>query len=465
MQSWASLSDNTKAALLAASAAGVGLLLLRRVRDSSCYDGAPPGSLGLPLLGETLSFVVDPQAFVAKRKKAYGPIFKTHILFSPAVYLDGEHAKILFKNTHIGWPSNWNELLGPNSMAAISGPRHKFQRSACASAFQPAALKTYLPVLEELTMKHLGLWASSGKGFRDPGPEIQLYTFEVAEKILLGTSGASGDILGVLSTFKRWLDAYQGLVPFNLPFTAHGKGMRARAELETYYQSVIDSKRANASSSANDMLTNVMNAREKGEPMTDAELRDFCLVMMFAGHDTTKATIQSMLYFLNKSPDVANELEAEVSQVWDGQAPMTWEMIERWQQGKLGRFNDEVLRLVPAVSALYRVVQEDIHYQGFTIPKGWKLVTSPIVQNEQVSPNRDIDLSINHAKFREDQYSPFGVGARKCIGYSFAKLELIVWLACTLKHFSVKVDSGKSRKVNVPFIFYSVRADFTRKGA
>eukprot|EP00928_Gymnodinium_smaydae_P023232 TRINITY_DN19252_c0_g1_i1.p1 TRINITY_DN19252_c0_g1~~TRINITY_DN19252_c0_g1_i1.p1 ORF type:complete len:505 (-),score=72.86 TRINITY_DN19252_c0_g1_i1:164-1600(-) len=441
---------------------GVGAYLLRIVKESA-YASTPPGSLGLPLLGETLSFVLDPKGFVKRRKAKHGPIFKTHILFSPAIYLDGHHAKLLFRNTYIGWPSNWNELLGPHSMAAISGPRHKFQRSVASSAFQSAALKSYLPVLQEVTMKHLSDWAESTKGSRDPEPEIQLYTFEVAEKILLGTANVSNDLLGALDAFKTWLNAYQALLPLNLPWTAHGKGMRARTKLMKYYQSVIDQKRAKPLSEASDMLTNVMNARENGQPMTDPELLDFCLVMMFAGHDTTKCSIQSILYYLEKYPEVCKELETEVHGIWDGKSPILWEMVERAQTGKCGRFVNEVLRIKAPVPALYRVAQEDIKYEGFTIPKGWKLITSPIVQHEQVSIKQEIDLTIDHSSFREDQFSPFGGGSRKCIGYNFAKVELTVWLMCLLRHFEVKVDLNQAREMTVPFIFYKVSGEFARR--
>lgn len=442
---------------------GIVLYLYKQLRERFLYSSCPPGSLGLPGLGETLSFVLSPQAFVNKRKAKHGPIFKTHILFSPAVYLDGKHAKLLFKNTHIGWPSNWNELLGPHSMAAISGPRHKFQRSVSASAFQPAALQSYLPVLQELTMKHLNAWADSTGGSRDLEPEIQLYTFEAAESILLGTRSSGSDLMKALVPFKAWLIAFQGLVPLNVPWTAHGKGMRARDELMKYYQSVVDQKRASPSSEASDMLTNVMNARENGELMTDAELLDFCLVMMFAGHDTTKCSIQTMLYYLQKQPDVAKELEDEVSKIWDGKSPITWDMAQRAQKGKCGRFIEEMLRLKAPVAAVYRVVQEDIQYEGFAIPKGWKLFTSPIVQHEQISTKQDIDLSMDYTGLREDQYSPFGGGSRKCIGYNFAKLELVVWIMCTLTHFTPKVDIARSHETYVPFIFYKVQAEFARK--
>ena len=98
-----------------AVAAAAFIYLFRKLRESA--SNTPKGSLGLPLLGETLQFVVNPKAFVEKRKAKYGSIFKTHVLFSPAVYLDGEHVKLLFKNTHIGWPLNKARVARSSSMA------------------------------------------------------------------------------------------------------------------------------------------------------------------------------------------------------------------------------------------------------------------------------------------------------------------------------------------------------------
>jgi len=53
----------------------------------------PPGKLGLPILGETLSFLCDPD-FAQKRHRQYGPIFKTHLLGNPTVFLKGSEANV-----------------------------------------------------------------------------------------------------------------------------------------------------------------------------------------------------------------------------------------------------------------------------------------------------------------------------------------------------------------------------------
>ena len=47
----------------------------------------PPGSLGVPLLGETLAFLQGPEAFIEARLRRYGGTFKTNVLFTPTVFL------------------------------------------------------------------------------------------------------------------------------------------------------------------------------------------------------------------------------------------------------------------------------------------------------------------------------------------------------------------------------------------
>nr|AMR99693.1 ABA-8-hydroxylase [Scrippsiella trochoidea] len=419
----------------------------------------PPGSLGLPIVGESLASIADPVKFVQDRKLRYGPIFKTNILFSPTVCLTGEHAKLFTKIPSIGWPQHWVDLLGWTAMAAINGPRHKFQRAIGNAAFTDQALASYVPKVEALTRKHLELWvAKSSMGPFDPHEDVKLYTFEIAEKILLGTS--SGNDLGsMLKTFNTWLAGLEALVPFNLPFTCFGKAMQARSVLLKDYQRIIDQKRATGNLDGSDMLSLVMKEGKRGEPMTDEELKDFSINIMFAGHDTTKATVQTMLHFIQQKPAIREQLEEEISAVWDGKSPLTWEQTQTCQDGKCGRFCAEILRVVPVVNNIYRLVTEDTEFEGYIIPKGWK-VTASIPELHSVE---DIDLSVDHSSLKQLENCPFGMGHRMCIGYKFAKLELIIWLMCTLRNYQVSIE--ESKEFLFPFHYMSVKAAFSRKAS
>ena len=49
----------------------------------------PPGSNGLPVLGETLAFAAIPSASFVQRRERFGDVFRTNILGSQTVFLVG----------------------------------------------------------------------------------------------------------------------------------------------------------------------------------------------------------------------------------------------------------------------------------------------------------------------------------------------------------------------------------------
>ncbi len=106
----------------------------------------PPGSLGLPAIGETLDFFRDGQ-FGNKRHKKYGPVFKTSLFGQPTTFLKGVEAN-QFILTHenqyfeVRWPPSLKALLG-YSLSLQIGAMHQSRRKILAQAFMPRALSSY----------------------------------------------------------------------------------------------------------------------------------------------------------------------------------------------------------------------------------------------------------------------------------------------------------------------------------
>jgi hypothetical protein len=108
----------------------------RNLKDSA-KTTLPPGSQGLTFLGETLEFLSTYKAnkfmedFINPRMAKYGQVFKTHILFSPQVFLGSpEGIKFLFSNENklvqALWPSSMHKLLGRSSIVMKTGEEHKY---------------------------------------------------------------------------------------------------------------------------------------------------------------------------------------------------------------------------------------------------------------------------------------------------------------------------------------------------
>jgi hypothetical protein len=95
----------------------------------------PPGSLGLPLIGDTLNFLQDSQ-FAKKRHQQYGPIFKTSIFGQPTVFMRGQEASLFVLSNDnqyfvATFPPSMKALLGPLSLALQTGANHKIGASCC----------------------------------------------------------------------------------------------------------------------------------------------------------------------------------------------------------------------------------------------------------------------------------------------------------------------------------------------
>jgi cytochrome P450 len=112
----------------------------------------PPGSLGLPLIGDTLNLMQDSE-FAKKRHQQYGPIFKTSIFGQPTVFLRGQEANLFVLSNDnqyfvVTWPPSTKALLGPLSLALQTGADHQNRRKLMYQAFAPRALVGYIGAME-----------------------------------------------------------------------------------------------------------------------------------------------------------------------------------------------------------------------------------------------------------------------------------------------------------------------------
>ena len=119
----------------------------------------PPGSLGLPVIGDTLNFLQDSE-FAKKRHQQYGPIFKTSVFGEPTVFVRGQEASLFVLSNEnqyfvVTWPPSTRALLGPLSLALQTGANHISRRKLMYQAFGPRALVGYIGAMEDITQRYL----------------------------------------------------------------------------------------------------------------------------------------------------------------------------------------------------------------------------------------------------------------------------------------------------------------------
>ncbi|MEG3937730.1 cytochrome P450 [Microcoleus sp. S36b_A3] len=392
----------------------------------------PPGSLGLPLIGDTLNFLKDSQ-FAKKRHQQYGPIFKTSIFGQPTVFVCGQEAN-LFVLSHenqyfvVSWPPSTKALLGPLSLALQTGSEHQNRRKLLYQAFQPRALAGYIGGMEDITGRYLQRWTQMSEFAWYP--ELRNYTFDVASKLLVGIDNGSDTALG--HYFEIFSDGLFS-IPLDLPFTRFGKAKNGRKLLLAELENIIRD-RQQGTPGGNDALGLLISARDdEGISLSLEELKDQVLLLLFAGHETLTSAIASFCLLVAQNPDVMAKIRAEQQQ-FPATEPLTLEQLK--QMTYLEQVMREVLRLVPPVGGGFRQVIKACEFGGYEIPKGWSVLyeINQTHQDSAVYPEPDRfdpdrftgDRSTNAKPF---SYVPFGGGLRECLGKEFARLEMKLFAA------------------------------------
>lgn len=399
----------------------------------------PPGKFGLPLIGETISFLRDSE-FANKRQQQYGSIFKTHIFGQPTVMMMGADAnRFLLTNDNQyfvnAWPKSTRILLGPASLATQTGGIHQKRRKLLYQAFQPRMLAGYVPKMAEITHSYLHKWQNMGalKWY----PELRKYTFDVACKLLVGTDAASDSEFGKL--FEEWC---QGLftIPINLPWTKFGRALRCRQQLLDKIEKIV-LQRQQQPDSDEDALGLLLTAEdEDGNRLSLAELKDQVLLLLFAGHETLTSAIASFCLQLTLHPEVLAKARAEQQQLTIAE-PLTLEHLKQMEY--LDLVLKEVLRTIPPVGGAFRRVIQSCEFNGYRIPESWSVIyqTRNTHQDSSVytDPNKFDPERFAPERAEDKQktfsYVPFGGGMRECLGKEFAKLEMKLFAALLIREY------------------------------
>ena len=399
----------------------------------------PPGNYGLPIIGETISFLRDSN-FTDKRYKKYGSLFKTHIFGSPTIIITGSEAnRVLFTNDNKyftnQWPPSTKILLGPASLSVQAGSTHQNRRKILSEAFQPRALAEYTSTMEEILRSYLNKWENMGT--LTWYPEIRKYTFDVACKLFVGIdAGSNGNFVEL---FEQWVG---GLftIPLPLPWTNFGKALRCRKLLLKQIEEIV-LQRQQQPASNNDALGMLLQAKdENGNSLPVEEIKDQILTLLFAGHETLTSAIASMCLCLAQHPKVMAAVRNEQQQLVFSE-PLTLDNLK--QMTYLDQVMKEALRLIPPVGGGFRKAIKSFEFNGYFIPEGVSVLyqvnnthkdSSVYTEPAEFDPER-FAPSRSEDKSKPFVYIPFGGGVRECIGKEFAKLEMKLFAALLVRNY------------------------------
>lgn len=328
----------------------------------------PPGSLGLPFLGETLALAWNNHAFFRKRFEKYGPVFKTRLFGSPVVVFIGPEAFPFFLDPNYftregSNPRHMQELLDWESLPLIDGDKHRTRKRLVLEAFRPEALGRYVPVIEKTVRLFLERWERKGEitwvsEYRDLSAVL-------SSALLIGKEPGSGND-GIGEVIETYLKGFTSM-PVNLHFNTYGKALRSRDELLARISKAIAEHRSRP---FQDMLGELIEARaDGGAPLTDEQLRREVLHLFFAAYGGIYISLTFLSLTLAQFPEVMARAREEVRrQAPEG--PLSLEVLQKLTF--LDQVAREIRRYYPINSVTFFArVKQALDFHGYHVPEKW----------------------------------------------------------------------------------------------
>ena len=413
-----------------------------------------PGDYGLPVIGYTFDFLRDFQGLVKRKADQYGEVFRYNAIFQNVINLAGPDAnEFVLKDTDQNFSSKlaWDtvlEKLFPNGLMLRDFENHRFHRKILQAAFKKEAMVGYVSKMNPGLSQGIQQWPV-GTDFQF-FYQIKTLLLNVGAEIFLGIR-LGKDAQKVNEAFIAAVDAVLTVVKLPIPGTTWYKGLKGRKFLEEFIGELVAEKRR---SNSNDFFSQICQAKgDTGEVLTDKEIIDHMIFLLFAAHDTTTSTLSSIVYTLAKYPEwqetVRNEMLALNKDKLDyedlnGLEKTTWVFKED-------------LRMYPPLPTIPRRAVRDCEFKGYKIPKNASVGIHPMYTHYmeeywmdpyKFDPER---WSPERAEYKKHfyQWVPFGGGHHKCLGLNFAEIQTKVFLFHFLKTYTVSVKPGYEMEYQV----------------
>jgi cytochrome P450 len=287
-----------------------------------------------------------------------------------------------------------NEARVRGSIMFMDPPRHKRLRSLFSQAFTPRAVTQQTEHIRDVVNELLDASMASG-------------TLEVIEDLALRLPvRLITEMLGVprslQANFKQWCHAITGpsLVQAAASFE----------ELEETVRTLVVERRKERQP---DLISALLAAEEDGEPVSEQEIVDFCVVLLTASHDTTVNLIGNMILCLDEYPSAREQIWEDPSLV-----PSTIE---------------EVLRFRSVLQRGSRRVTRDTQLGGKPLKAGYNLFywSGSANRDEEYFPDPDV-FDIRRSPNR---HLGFGYGIHFCLGAQHARLTAKIVLEQMIERF------------------------------
>lgn len=406
----------------------------------------PPGP-PLPAVLQAGLIWLDPVRFVHTCHRRYGNVFRVRIPgIGTLVFLaDPDHIRSV---TH-GDPAIFHageaaaplsQVVGTKSLLMLDDDKHRRSRAMMLPAFHGDSVRRQVAEMATITADEVARWPV-GEQF-PLFPRMQRLTLEVILRTIIGVHD-EGRLTALRAALPPMLDIGSPLELIPPPQVLLRFGMwRRRAQRRAAALALLTDEitrcRADPqlAQRTDGLAMLVRSVDGAGAPMADDELVDQLVTLLLAGHDTTATALSWAFERLTRHPALLHRTAQAAAEYDD-----TW----------LDAVCKESLRVRPVVFEIGRTLTAPLQLAGYRIPAGTILAPSinlvhhssrHYLDPDEFRPQRFLDQRPDPAV-----WLPFGGGVRRCLGATFAQVEMRTVLREVLRRVELSATTAPEEPV------------------
>lgn len=410
---------------------------------ASTFPPGPP----LPGLIQAGLIWLDPMRFVATCHRRYGDVFAIRIprigtlvyltdpadiravtRGDPAIFHGGEAAAPL------------SQIVGTRSLLMLDDDQHKRSRGMMLPAFHGDSVRRQVAEMIAITAEEVARWPL-GEQF-PVYPRMQKLTLEIILRTVIGVQDEQR-LAALRTTLPPMMEIGSPLelIPPPQMFLRFGmwrrRAERRAAALALLIDEVTRCRADPQLEQRTDGLAMLVRSVDaSGQPMADEELVDQLVTLLLAGHDTTATALSWAFERLTRHPDLLQRT---------ARAAVTGD--DAW----LDAVCKETLRSRPVVFEFGRTLTTALDLGGYRLPAG--VIVAPSINLVHNSSQHYPDP----AEFRPQRFLdqrpdpaiwlPFGGGVRRCLGATFAQVEMRTVLREILRRVELAPNTAPDEPV------------------
>jgi cytochrome P450 len=391
-----------------------------------------------------------PLPWLERNRALYGHTFTVKFPFSPTfvMFSRPEDIKTIFTApADVLHPGEGARVLQPvvgvNSVLLLDGGAHMEQRKLMLPAFHGDRMERLGGLVEEVTTEEVAAW---GGGEAELHPRFQALTLEVILRAVFGVDPGPR-----MDSFREQMGRFLAYGESPLTLIPPPKNPEREEALMAFFnkrgptkgfatlRDSIDAlifeliaERRQSEEERDDVLAMLLEARHEddGSPMSDQEIRDELMTLLVAGHETTATTLAWAFERIARESRVLARLRDELD---DPEGAYVTAAIQ------------ETMRHRPVLpNAAPRLVKKPIEVGGRTYEPGVALIANTYLLHHDPAIYED-PYEFRPERFLDNApgtytWIPFGGGRRRCLGASFAMLEMRMVLPAVLRAYEIEAD-------------------------